>query len=480
MSPFRAGDVELTPAALHDGAGRWASRLRRRGVRAGDRIGLLAGNSATYLQVVAAAGRLGAATVLLNPRLTPADLRFQLDDADACAVLADGPFADRVADAWLLDELEAEADDAPLADESDRDADRLFLMLYTSGTTGRAKGCMLSWRAWRSSMDNAATALALQPSDRYLARAPFFHVAGLGVAAATLAAGGIVVPSPAKGLSAHEQWALVDDHRITVASFVAPLPDVAAAAPRSSPLRIMFGQGGRWSADVHADAAARMPRIVFAGLYGSTEAGNFATRSFGSDERERPGTIGRPLPSFDAMVVDDTDQPLAPGAAGQLLLRGPSVTSGYLIRPDATSDAFVGGGLLTGDVVRADDEGYLYLLDRVKDMVKPGGENVYCVEIERVLLTHPAVVQCAVIGVPDARWGEGVKAVVVADTPVDVEALDRWCLDRLAAFKRPRWYELVEALPQAPGGKVDKRRLRADHDEARAVRLTERDRQRCD
>jgi acyl-CoA synthetase (AMP-forming)/AMP-acid ligase II len=237
----------------------------------------------------------------------------------------------------------------------------------------------------------------------------------------------------------------------------------------------MFGQGGRWSADAHAEAVARMPSIVFAGLYGSTEAGNFATRSFGAVERDRPGTIGRPLPTFEAAVADRHDRMLAPGSEGQLLLRGPSVMSGYWNLPDASTEALAGGWLHTGDVVRADDQGYLYLLDRVKDMVKPGGENVYCVEVERVLLAHPAVVQCAVIGVPDARWGEGVKAVVVTDTPVGFEALDRWCLDRLAAYKRPRWYELVEALPEAAGGKVDKRRLREDHDAERAVRLPERD-----
>jgi acyl-CoA synthetase (AMP-forming)/AMP-acid ligase II len=128
--------------------------------------------------------------------------------------------------------------------------------------------------------------------------------------------------------------------------------------------------------------------------------------------------------------------------------------------------------------VRADPDGFLCLLDRLKDMVKPGGENVYCVEVERVLSDHPAVRECAVVGIPDDRWGEGVKAVVVADGGVAPEALDAWCLERLAAYKRPRWYELVDAIPLTAGHKVDKRRLREEHDATRSVRLAERDRGR--
>jgi acyl-CoA synthetase (AMP-forming)/AMP-acid ligase II len=149
--------------------------------------------------------------------------------------------------------------------------------------------------------------------------------------------------------------------------------------------------------------------------------------------------------------------------------------SEYWRLPDATAEALRGGWLHTGDVMQMDDDGYLYMLDRLKDMVKPGGENVYSIEVEQVLRLHPAVVDCAVVGVPDVRWGEGVKAVVVAPGRVDLGELDAWCLQRLAPYKRPRWYEFVDALP-TNGAKVDKQRLRASHDPQRAVRLPERDR----
>src|SRR5262249_37896591 len=143
--------------------------------------------------------------------------------------------------------------------------------------------------------------------------------------------------------------------------------------------------------------------------------------------------------------------------------------------PEATAETLRGGWLHTGDVMRMDEDGYLYMLDRLKDMVKTGGENVYSIEVEQVLRRHPAVRDCAVIGVPDARWGEGVKAGVVpaSNAEADVESLDAWCLERLAAYKRPRWYQFEDALP-TNGAKVDKKRLRADHDPRACVRLPER------
>jgi acyl-CoA synthetase (AMP-forming)/AMP-acid ligase II len=173
------------------------------------------------------------------------------------------------------------------------------------------------------------------------------------------------------------------------------------------------------------------------------------------------------LPAFDVAIE------APPGEVGELLLSGPSMMAGYANRPEETADAMRDGMLHTGDLVRRDDDGYLYFADRVKDMIKTGGENVYSAEVERVLLAHPAVGDTAVIGVPDRRWGEAVKALVVPREPVAAEELDAYCRERLGAFKRPRWYEFTGEIPRNHSGKILKQELRAAHDPAVAVRLPE-------
>jgi acyl-CoA synthetase (AMP-forming)/AMP-acid ligase II len=245
------------------------------------------------------------------------------------------------------------------------------------------------------------------------------------------------------------------------------------SATHAKSVRLLTGQAGKHTPAEHLEMAEQVPHADFIGIYGSTEAGNFATCSTRAEEIARPGTAGRPLIGFRSAVLDADDRPVAPGEAGELVLRGASVMSEYWGMPDATAETLRGGWLHTGDAMRMDDDGYLYMLDRLKDMVKTGGENVYSVEVEQVLRLHPAVSDCAVIGVPDDRWGEGVKAIIVAPGGIDVESLDAWCLERLAAYKRPRWYQFTDALP-ANGAKVDKKQLRAMHDPQRSVRLPER------
>jgi acyl-CoA synthetase (AMP-forming)/AMP-acid ligase II len=300
------------------------------------------------------------------------------------------------------------------------------------------------------------------------------------MATSVLSVGGRVVFGSTRSLD--ESWDLIGRHGVTIGTFVGGGAARAARHPMSAThgksLRILTGQAGKHTPAEHEEMGELVPHAEFAGIYGSTEAGNFVTVTTRAEEMARPGTIGRPLAGFRAAVVgpgDPGDRPLPAGAAGELALRGTSVMSEYWRLPDATADTLRNGWLHTGDAMRTDDDGYLYMLDRLKDMVKPGGENVYSIEVEQVLRLHPAVGDCAVIGVPDDRWGEGVKAVIMAPGGVDVASLDAWCLERLAAYKRPRWYQLVDALP-ANGAKVDKKRLRAAHDPRQSIRLPERDR----
>jgi acyl-CoA synthetase (AMP-forming)/AMP-acid ligase II len=478
-------DWTMSFGELGDEARRWQRLMRESGAGRGDRVAILAGNGPDYLAALYGAALCGAAVVLLNTRLDAAAIRYQLADSQARLVIVD-PGYQRLADA-------AGAVDLPAVTLDDDHRDRFrgiepapagaarpdpedpFIQLYTSGTTGRPKGCVISQRAWVAAAANLVSGLGLTDADVHAGSGPFFHVAGLGTATAVLSAGGRVVFGSARSIE--ESWDLISRHGVTIGTFVGGGAARAARHPMSAThgksVRIVTGQGGKFTPAEHAELAELLPHAEYAGIYGSTEAGNFVTVSTRAQEVGRPGTIGRPLPGFRAAVIGPDDRPLPPGEAGELVLRGTSVMSQYWRLPDATAEALRGGWLHTGDVMRMDDDGYLYMLDRLKDMVKPGGENVYSIEVEQVLRLHPAVSDCAVIGVPDDRWGEGVKAVVVAPGGIDVTSLDAWCLDRLAAYKRPRWYQLVDVLP-ANGAKVDKKRLRADHDPRQSVRLPER------
>jgi acyl-CoA synthetase (AMP-forming)/AMP-acid ligase II len=436
------------------------------GVREGSRIALLTVNAPEALETAFAASRLGACVVPVNSRLAPAEIRFQIEDAGAAYAMVH-PLLEPLARAsgllglahWMIgEELETRLDSARSAEVPRPGDESPIIQLYTSGTTGRPKGCLLTNRGWVAATANAVHGLGVTGSDRLLATLPLFHVAGYGAALAHLAVGGAVVFPSGAGLD--ETWSLIGEHGVTVAVFPAGTRR-SLRHPSSRPVRLVYGMAGieraetlRMLAELGSD---------FRGVYGSTEAGNFVTISTLADELERPGTLGRPLPAFDLEIE------APPGETGELLLRGPSMMAGYANLPDALER----GMLRTGDLVRRDDDGYLYFVDRAKDMIKSGGENVYSAEVERVLLTHPAVGDAAVIGVPDRRWGEAVKALVVAHEPVTAEDLDAHCRERLGAFKRPRWYEFAGEIPRNHSGKILKRDLRAAHDPAVAVRLPE-------
>jgi acyl-CoA synthetase (AMP-forming)/AMP-acid ligase II len=476
-----------TYAELADRTARLAGLLAGEGVSEGTRLAVLSSNRPEVVETVLAASLLGAVVVPLNLRLVAAELRFQLDDAGVTHAVVHPAFTE-LAEAsglgatkvWMLDDdLEmalTAAEPRPWNAPRPRD-DGPCIHLYTSGTTGTPKGCLLSQRGWLAANANLAHSFGVGADDRLLGVYPFFHVAGLGMTLAHLTVGARVVipPSP----DPEEIWRLVGDEALTTISLpglksalVHPMADKVDKAS----VRTMFAGAAmetQKTLDLLADV---LPGARFKGIYGSTEAGNFVTVSTADDERSRPGTIGRPLFGFDVAILGDGDRLLPAGEEGELGLRGPSTMIGYWNLPDATAETLANGWLHTGDVMRIDDDGYLYFVDRSKDMIKPGGENVYSIEVETVLLRHPDVVDCAVIGVPDARWGEAVKAIVVLapGATATLEDLDAHCLANMAPYKRPRWYELTDAIPRSETLKIVKKDLRAAHDESRAVRLPER------
>ena len=477
-----------TYVSLDDRVARAATVLRNAGVTEGTRLAVLSPNTPEVIEFVLAASLLGGVTVPLNARLAPDEIRYQIDDADVEHALVHPALEALASSSGLLDRrtwsVGREFDDelegaAPQAlDQHDRPtSDSPCIQLYTSGTTGVPKGCLLSHRAWIASCANMAHEMAISGSDRLLGIYPFFHVAGFGLALTHLLMGATIVLNQA--VDPDEIWGLVNDEHLTLIGLPglrAMLSHPACAAADRSSLRGIIGGANMESTETLDLLDDMVPGVRFFGVYGSTEAGNFVSLSSASAERERPGTIGRPLIGFNVAILSDAGWPLPVGEVGELGLRGPSTMLGYSKLPDASETALRNGWLHTGDLMRLDTDGYLYFVDRVKDLIKSGGENVYSIEVENVLSTHPAVADVAVVGVPDRKWGEAVKALIVLApcTSVTADQLDEHCLERLGAFKRPRWYEFVEAVPRSTLGKILKKEIRAAHDPNQAERLEER------
>ncbi|MET0360779.1 MAG: fatty acid--CoA ligase family protein, partial [Sphingobium sp.] len=266
---------------------------------------------------------------------------------------------------------------------------------------------------------------------------------------------------------------LAEELGLTIAAIPFNLRDAVAhpsAATGSRTLRMLIGQVPR--------RPEFLSHVEMTGGYGATEMCGQSLALRGRDGAFRPGLLGRLINGYAARIVDTEGQPVAPGEVGELLIRGPAVTRGYWRMPEATAALLEGGWLHSGDLVRADADGLFYFVDRLKDMIKTGGENVYAAEVEAILNAHPDIVEAAVFGVPDARWGQAVKAVVVSRATGEPEALartlDAWCLERLAPYKRPRWFEFTTQLPRNATAKITKPPLIAAHDPATSIRLSER------
>ncbi|HSZ40885.1 MAG TPA: long-chain fatty acid--CoA ligase [Trebonia sp.] len=475
-----------TFAELHARTSALADALAGRGIRRGDRIALLALNSPEFLEVLLAASKLGAITVPVNFRLTADEVRYVLADSGASALLyssqlaavakaaADGlhvhllteipSAAERAAGApSAYEDLVASGDPAPL--ERDVATGDIAVIMYTSGTTGRPKGAMLThgnllWQA----INAISMAEGLLSRDVTVTAAPLFHIGGLGVYTLPLLyLGGIsvilesFVPEQVIGAMA--------DHRATV-MFLVPAMWTAIARrpeldrPGLTPPRVSLCGG--------APAPLPMLRFFrdrgwnFAEGFGLTETSPGCSVLDADHLLSKAGSIGQPLTHLRWQLVDEAGQAVPVGQVGELVVRGPNVFTGYWGKPAETAEALRGGWFHTGDLGRADAEGYVTLVDRKKDMIITGGENVYPVEVEQALYGHPAVDDVAVIGVPDEKWGESVLAVAVRapDAELTEAELIAWVRDRLAHFKCPRRAEFVSELPRNATGKVLKRELR--------------------
>lgn len=471
---------------------RVAGALTTRGIGRGDVVAFLDKNHPACVEVTLGAASLGAATAIVNFRLAADEIDYVLNDSGAKVLFvgeellaAVTAIRDRLPGVTDVIEVQPDGDDGyetvlaaatPVHRAPDVDPDDTAVVMYSSGTTGRPKGVALSHANLIAHTVNAFDDWPFNEGDKNLVAMPLFHVGGTSymqfglhngapsymtrdVDGAALA-GGILAGANRTFLVPAVLAKVLETGPDAVKLFGALKTFAYGASPMPLPLL--------------REALAAWPETDFIQVYGLTEVCGVATRLGPEDHRgdneERLVSAGTPIQGVEVRIVNpDTLQDAPTGTQGEIWFRTPQLMKGYLNKPEATAEAITGDGWFrTGDIGRLDADGYLFVEDRIKDMIITGGENVYSIEVERILAEHPAVIEVAVFGVPDEKWGEAVKAVVAVDGDGIAEAeLIAWAREHLAAYKCPKTVDIVDALPRNPTGKILKKDLRSPYWEGR-------------
>lgn len=496
------GERQQTWHQFADRVARLAGAFRKLGLDQGDRIAILSLNSDRYLEVYYAIPWCGGVIVPLNTRLTVSELAYMLNDSGATCLLVDDTFVALVPELQakletvrnvihmgnnersgrLLDYETLLVDTEPISDVN-RGGDDLAGIFYTGGTTGLPKGVMLSHD---NLMTNCLTLLAHIYSGgtwRYLHVAPMFHLAdGAFISMVTITGGIHCVTS---GFHPERVAQAIHQHEITHVQMIPTMLNMFLNDARAQTLElpslqyILYGGSPMPEATI-SRLRERYPQCRLAQAYGMTELSPVATclddeyHVFEGNLAGKTKSGGRPAFGVEIQIVGEEAKILPAGEIGMITVRGPNVMLGYWNKPEETAAVLKDGWLHTGDGGYMDEEGFVYIVDRLKDMIISGGENVYSTEVENVLHRHPAVAMCAVIGIPHDVWGEQVHAVVVLqeDQTVTKEELIEFCKDKMAGYKRPRSVEIrSEPLPISGAGKVQKAKLRAPYwqEQQRAV-----------
>jgi acyl-CoA synthetase (AMP-forming)/AMP-acid ligase II len=488
FAEFRERQMSYREAAA--AANQMANALLAAGLTPGDRFAVLSKNSIELVLLYYAGSKVGAVPVPLNFRLAPPEWAYIARDAGVRMLFAQEalaaalePVRSELSDVKQFVALDGEpagytrlesfvsgqSDRAPACDLP---ADADVYQMYTSGTTGRPKGAVLTHAAVMAQLHQGMLGFGTQTGDRALIVAPLYHAAAAVTTFVTVQAGGTLfiqedcVPADVVRALSVERIAFAMLVPAMIQFCLVGVPDVAER--RFDDLRLII-----YGASPIAEQTLRQAIDVFGcdflQGYGMTETTAAATYLFPADHRRALAgepqlllSAGRPLLGTEVRIVDENDVAVPNGTIGEVAVRGPQLMRGYWNLPEPSAEALRGGWMHTGDAGILDDEGFLYIQDRVKDMIVSGGENVYPREVEDVLFQHPAVADVAVIGVPDEKWGEAVKAIVVLKegATADAEALLAHCKGQLGGYKRPRSVEFIEALPRNPSGKVLKKDLR--------------------
>ncbi|MCB9753083.1 MAG: long-chain-fatty-acid--CoA ligase [Myxococcales bacterium] len=486
QAAFRYRGVTTTWRQAHERITAAAAALQRRGVRFGDRVLMLVLNRTEVIEAVMAINTLGAMAVPINVRLAPSEMAYIIDDADGDVLVVDEPLAPLVAAIRALtDRVKrvivlgaagegAEAFDALVAEgpgefvAPDVPEDTPALIMYTSGTTGRPKGAMLDHINMVGQALTCIRAMEVFAEDDVgFMTAPMFHIAGLGSIAPNFMLGTLTVIHPLGGFDA---GALLDAYEREGATVVFNVPaqwKAICAHPEAKQkgerLRVISWGAAPASETLLRQMAETFPNAVNIAVFGQTEMSPITCVLRGRDSLRKLGSVGLPIPTIQCRVVDDDMNDVPRGAVGEIIYRGPTLMQGYWRKPKETAEAFAGGWFHSGDLVRQDEDGYVWVVDRKKDMIISGGENVYCAEVENALATHPEILDAAVYGRPDEKWGEvPIAAVVLAPgSTLEIAALRTYLGDHLARFKQPAAMIALPELPRNAGGKVVKSVLRA-------------------
>ncbi|GCE18546.1 acyl-CoA synthetase [Dictyobacter kobayashii] len=481
LSPNKVGLIDdetgarFTYRALNLRARALAAYLQQNyHLRQGERVAILAFNAPEYLDAFFACALLGAILVPLNWRLTMRELGIILNDCQPVLLLYDSGHAElatTLQHTWQPQSLLAFHDfpgeQALLADQvqpfTTTDGEETALILYTSGTTGMPKGVMLSQRMITWNAINTQISWGLRETDIAPTFAPFFHAGGLNVLTTPLYhLGGTVVllnnSAPQTVLSAIERELCTVVFAVPTV-FQSMLEHANFASTDFSSLRFFIAGGSPCPLRLIAGYAEQ--GLGFRQGYGLTEVGVNCFSLAPEHALSKAGSVGHPIFHSRARIVDELDRDVAVGEVGELILAGPHVCSGYWHKPEATAEARRGGWWHTGDQARCDTEGFYYIVGRKKDMFISGGENIYPAEVESVIVTHPQVLEVAVIPQPDARWGEVGLAIIVPRVPGSLNAQEilDFCQGKLARYKLPRAVRFVEALPRNMMGKIMKAEL---------------------
>lgn len=496
---LRFGGISRNYRTLDERVSRLANVLRDRGVGPGDRVAVLGLNSMEVVEAFLAPMRNGAICIPINFRLTAPEIAYLLADSGAVAAVVDARFADVLAAARrevpglrtclvIGGEAGAGDDDGddyetalaaadPVCRAETVDENSAAYIMYTSGTTGRPKGAVLT----HTNLLLHAVSVALHQGTSAdvdpvsLNGAPLFHIAGLSAYLMCLLPGGTFVITSSGGFDPAASLELLARERVSSCFFVPAQWQAICAVPEIGKYDLSALRQISWGAAPASTTLLRtmietFPQASVSTAFGQTECSPVTCTLRGDDAIRKIGSVGMPILNVEIRIVDDEMNDVPAGEVGEIVYRGPTVMKEYWNKPEETERAFAGGWFHSGDLVRQDEDGYLFVVDRKKDMIISGGENIYCAEVENILAAHPGIADVAVIGIPHTRWGEVPLAVIVAadpSAPPTAEGVESFARARLAGYKCPKEIAVVAELPRNPSGKVLKTVLRETYAQER-------------
>ncbi len=479
-------DKATTWRELDERTRAFAAALYRRGVRFGDRVLMALLNRTEYVEAVLGANLIGAIPVPVNIRMSPAEVGYLVTDSGARVIVTEkllAPLADAVnastggIDTTIvvdgsenpahLDYETLLAEDPSDLPEIDVPEETVALIMYTSGTTGKPKGAMLTHTNMQAQAVTAMNSASGESDDVASIVPPIFHIAGIGGFAPVFYRG---IPGVIHALGAFDADVMLDtlEREGTTSVFMVPAQWQAVCAAQKARPRNLRLRNISWGAAPASDSVLNAMNETFPAAsnmtaFGQTEMSPVTCMLEGKDALRKIGSVGKVVPCVTARIVDPMMNDVKPGEVGEIVYRGPNMMKGYWQNPQATADAFRGGWFHSGDLVREDEEGFLYVVDRAKDMIISGGENIYCAEVENVLFGHEKIAEAAIIGRAHEKWGEVPVAVVVLAEGVDdltLAELEPYLNENLARFKQPKDMVIIDELPRNAGGKVVKPTLR--------------------